>query len=47
VRLERAALTIAQSPSLPLDNLTATKRGNISLTISRESTGPAKYALTR
>jgi hypothetical protein len=46
-RLDGAALTIAQNPALPPDSLKAAKRGNVSLTISRESAGRVKYALTR
>ncbi|MGA7236110.1 MAG: hypothetical protein WBY44_10545, partial [Bryobacteraceae bacterium] len=46
-RLDGAALTIAQNPALPPDSLKATKRGNVSLTISRENAGRVKYALTR
>jgi hypothetical protein len=46
-RLDGAALTIAQNPALPPDNLKAMKRDNVSLTISREAAGRVKYALTR
>jgi hypothetical protein len=46
-RLDGAALTIAQNPALPPDSLKAAKRGNVSLTISRESAARVKYVLTR
>jgi Glycosyl hydrolases family 35 len=46
-RLDGAVLTVAQNPALPPDSLKAAKRGNVSLTISRESAGRVKYALTR
>ncbi len=46
-RLDGAAVTITQNPALPPDSLKAAKRGNVSLTISRESASRVKYALTR
>ena len=46
-RLDGAALTMAQNPALPPDNLKAAKRGNVSLTVTRESAARVKYALTR
>ena len=46
-RLDGAALTITQNPALPPDSLKATKRGNVSLTISRESAARVKYVLNR
>jgi hypothetical protein len=47
LRLDGAVLTVAQSPAVPPDTLKPAKRGNVSLTISRESPGRVKYALTR
>jgi hypothetical protein len=46
-RLEGATLTISQTPTLPPDGLLPTKRGNIALSIARETPSRAKYTLSR
>jgi hypothetical protein len=46
-RLDGAALTLAQNPALPSDGLKTTKRGNVSLSVTRENAGRAKYVLSR
>ncbi len=46
-QLEGATLAITQSPALPADGLTPAKRGNISLTLSRETPARVKYILSR
>jgi hypothetical protein len=44
-RLDGATLTLTQSPSLPADGIVQSKRGNVSLTISREGPGRTRYSL--